>query len=30
MGLTADEIDDVSKRLATLLREVDDGKLATF
>jgi hypothetical protein len=30
MGLTADEIDGVSKRLATLLREVDDGKLATF
>ena len=30
MGLTADEIDGVSKRLAALLEQVDDGKLAVF
>jgi hypothetical protein len=30
MGLTTDEIDGVSKRLATLLRQVDHGKLAVF
>jgi hypothetical protein len=30
MGLTTDEIDGVSKRLAALLEEVDHGKLAVF
>jgi hypothetical protein len=30
MGLTNDEIEAVSRRLATLLRLVDDGKLAVF
>jgi len=30
MGLTTDEIDAVAKRLAELLRQVDDGKLAVF
>jgi hypothetical protein len=30
MGLTTDEIDAVAKRLAELLRQVDDGKLALF
>jgi len=30
MGLTSDEIDGVSKRLAALLEQVDHGKLAVF